>query len=82
MYQTPDVVEQRRRTLQALNLRLGERVLDIGSDPGLLSRDMATIVGPQGIVVGCDLSESMLAMARKRCADQPWVKFEQGDAVS
>ena len=29
VYLTPDVVEQRCRTLRALNLRPGERVLDV-----------------------------------------------------
>jgi SAM-dependent methyltransferase len=82
IYRTPDVVEQRRRTLRALNLQPGERVLDIGTGPGFLLRDMATMVGPQGIAVGCDLSQPMLAMAGKRCADQPWVNFEPGDAAS
>ena len=34
-YLTPDVVEQRRATLQALALRPGERVLDVGTSSGL-----------------------------------------------
>lgn len=82
VYLTPDVVEQRSRTLRALNIRPGERVLDIGSGPGLLLRDMAATVGPEGSAVGFDQSDAMLAMAKARCADQPQVSFEKGDALA
>ena len=82
IYLTPDVVEQRRQVLQALQLVAGERVLDIGSGPGLLAREMASSVGPQGRVCGVDLSEAMVAMASKRCADQPWTEFRTGDATT
>jgi ubiquinone/menaquinone biosynthesis C-methylase UbiE len=81
VYMTPDVVAQRCAVLKALDLREGEKVLDIGSGPGLLALDMAAAVGPAGRVCGIDLSESMLAMSRKRCAGQPWTEFQQGDAT-
>jgi arsenite methyltransferase len=67
--------------LQALTLRPGERVLDIGAGPGLLSQAMAEAVGPTGRVCGIDISESMLALARARRADQPNVEFQPGDAT-
>jgi arsenite methyltransferase len=70
-YQTPDVVAQRAATLHALALQVGERVVDIGSGPGLLAAEMAAQVGPAGKVVGLDLSDSMLALSRERCGDLP-----------
>jgi arsenite methyltransferase len=79
-YTTPDVVEQRRRVIDALALRPGERVLDVGSGPGLLAAEMAEVVGADGAVHGVDPSESMLAMARARGA--PGTEFHAGDAVS
>ncbi|MFQ5775082.1 MAG: class I SAM-dependent methyltransferase [Kiloniellaceae bacterium] len=81
VYQTPDVVAQRRDVLEALDLTPGERVLDVGSGPGLLAYDMAAAVGPEGRVRGIDLSEDMLAMSRARCAEHPWAEFEPADAA-
>ena len=82
LYLTPDVVAQRRKVLDALKLREGEQVLDIGSGPGLLAYDMAASVGPDGRVCGIDISEDMLTMSRKRCVEQPWTEFQRADATS
>jgi ubiquinone/menaquinone biosynthesis C-methylase UbiE len=79
-YLTTDVIEQRCQVLRSLGLTPGEHVLDIGSGPALLARDLASTVGETGRVCGYDLSEAMLEMGRRRCADQPWVDFDQGDA--
>ena len=81
LYLTPDVVEQRCQVLKALQLREGERILDIGSGPGLLAYDMAASVGPDGRVCGIDISEDMLAMSRKRCANRPWAEFLRAEAT-
>ena len=70
-YTTPDVVEQRRQVIAALALRPGERVLDIGSGPGLLAAEMAEVVGPEGCVDGVDPSESM-----------PGIEFHPADALA
>ncbi len=66
IYTTPDVIEQRRTILGALALQPGERVIDIGSGPGLLASEMAVAVGTDGRICGVDVSESMLALARAR----------------
>ncbi|TJV47303.1 MAG: methyltransferase domain-containing protein, partial [Mesorhizobium sp.] len=81
LYLTPDVVEQRCQVLKALQLREGERILDIGSGPGLLAYDMAASVGPDGRVCGIDISDDMLAMSRKRCANRPWAEFLRAEAT-
>ncbi len=82
MYQTSDMAGVRRRTIEALDLAAGARVLDLGSGPGLFADEMAQMVGPTGCVRGVDLSESMVAISRARCADSPQVDFQIGDAVS
>jgi arsenite methyltransferase len=66
VYMTPDVVEQRRRTLQALDLQSGERVLDIDCGPGFLASEMAEAVGTEGLVCAIDPSPSMLELAGRR----------------
>jgi arsenite methyltransferase len=84
MYSTPDVIAQRRWTRKALNLRPGESVVDVGSGPGLLAAEMALDVGPTGRVSGVDISETMLQMARSRCAQltsAALVDFQVGDAT-
>jgi ubiquinone/menaquinone biosynthesis C-methylase UbiE len=81
IYSTPDVVGQRQAVLQALELRPGERVLDVGSGPGFLAADMAVAVGDSGRVRGIDISESMVAISQNRCANFSHVAFQVGNAT-
>lgn len=85
VYQTPDIIAQRHRTLTALEPREGEHILDIGAGPGLLVADMAAVVGPEGHVTGLEISDSMLAVARRRCASLPIadrITLVKGDATA
>jgi arsenite methyltransferase len=77
----PAAIARRRRILETLQPQPGECVLDIGCGPGVLASEIASVVGTSGQVCGIDVSESMLALARLRCAGQPWVEFRHGDAV-
>ena len=81
-YLTNDVIEQRLEVQRALDLRAGERVLDIGSGPGLLALEMARSVGADGRVCGLDSSEAMLEMGRRRCSAHPQCDFQHGDAAA
>src|SRR5437016_12879499 len=80
IYSTPDVVAQRQAVLQGLELRPGERVLDVGSGPGFLAADMAMAVGDWGRVCGIDISENMVAISRSRCANRFHLEFQARDA--
>jgi arsenite methyltransferase len=85
LYLHPDMVERRRRVRQALALRPGERVLDVGCGPGFLTGEVASEVGADGWVSGIDISEAMLAAARARSANDPaaaWIGFREGDAMA
>ncbi len=81
IYSTPDVVAQRQAVLQGLELRPGERVLDVGSGPGFLAAEMAVGVGDSGRVSGIDISENMVALSRSRCATLSHVEFQTGNAT-
>ena len=79
-YLTPDVTRQRIRTLEALQLQLGEFVLDVGCGTGLLAHDMAILVGENGRVVGIDNNQHRLSLAEQRCVGLPQVQIKQGKA--
>lgn len=81
LYLTPDVAAQRAQFLGALEPRPGERVLDVGSGPGFLAAAIAEATGSSGVVSGIDISEPLLAAARKHCAHLAWVEFQQADAT-
>ena len=77
-YQTPEIVNQRLRTLAALALMHGESVLDAGCGTGLLLEQAARAVGNGGRAEGVDFSDAMLVYARARCADLEQVGLQQG----
>ena len=49
--------------VQALPLRAGLRVLEIGCGPGVAARAVAERVGPSGFVLGIDRSAKAIAQA-------------------
>jgi ubiquinone/menaquinone biosynthesis C-methylase UbiE len=55
-----------RLLLDRAALRPGEAVLDIATGPGTVARLAAEQVGPRGRVVGADLSEAMIAIAKAK----------------
>lgn len=50
--------------VEALPLRSGLRVLEIGCGPGALAREIARRVGPSGHMLGVDRSAAAIAQAR------------------
>jgi arsenite methyltransferase len=77
-YLTPEIVNQRLRTLSGLALARGESVLDAGCGTGLLLEQEALAVGADGRAEGIDSSNDMLDLARQRCTDLPQVQLQQG----
>jgi arsenite methyltransferase len=82
IYSTPDVAKQRQIVLSALKLKPGERVLDIGSGPGLLIEDMAVAIGQKGSICGIEISEPFIELSKKRCSHLSQVEILNGDATS
>src|SRR5947209_10267232 len=66
------------------HLQPGEQVVDVGSGAGLDSLIAAKMVGPDGQVIGVDMTPAMLEMARKsaREAGSGHVEFREGLAES
>jgi arsenite methyltransferase len=60
-YRTPDLVQQREATLQRLNLKRGERVVDIGCGPGFLCENMAAAISDSLKSITSESSPSLSA---------------------
>jgi ubiquinone/menaquinone biosynthesis C-methylase UbiE len=54
--------------LDAVGLRPGARVLDVGCGTGDVTMEAARRVGPSGLALGVDVSLTMLECARRRAA--------------
>jgi len=52
--------------LDSLAVQPGERIVDIGCGPGTTAVELAQRVGPGGEVIALDISEAMLAAAKRR----------------
>jgi arsenite methyltransferase len=81
---TPEVVAQRAATRSALAARAGERGLDLGCGPGLLTCELAREVAPDGRIVSIDTSAEMVAATRGRATEQNLahlVESRVGDAT-
>jgi SAM-dependent methyltransferase len=66
--------------IDRLAVRPGERIIDVGCGCGDTTLELARRAGPDGRVVGIDLSAPMLARARERARGASNVDFVQGDA--
>jgi 2-polyprenyl-3-methyl-5-hydroxy-6-metoxy-1,4-benzoquinol methylase len=53
--------------LDRIGLRRGMHCLDVGCGIGAVALQMAQVVGPNGWVVGVDMDEDCLAIARREC---------------
>src|ERR1700759_2538350 len=74
---------QRLRAVQALGLRAGDTVVDMACGTGLNFALLEEAVGPGGQIVGVDLTDAMLAVARDRIATNGWsnISLVQADAA-
>ena len=74
---------QRRRAVHALGLRAGDSVIDMACGTGLNFPLIEAMIGPQGRIVGVDLTDAMLAQAQDRVAANGWsnVSLVQSDAA-
>jgi ubiquinone/menaquinone biosynthesis C-methylase UbiE len=74
---------QRRLAVQALGLRPGDTVVDVACGTGLNFSLIEQAIGPDGRIVGVDLTDAMLAQAQQRIESNGWsnISLVQADAA-
>ena len=74
----------RREAVKRLHLKRGDLVADIGCGTGLNFALLQEAIGPEGRIIGVDLTDAMLEQARRRIAKAGWrnVELAQADAAS
>lgn len=78
----PGMSGERRIAQELLELAPGEHALDVACGTGAFTREFGLRVGRDGLAVGIDVSETMLARAVRETAEAalPQVAFVRGDA--
>ena len=73
----------RRRAVQALRLRPGDSVVEIACGTGLNFPLIEQEIGPEGRIVGVDLTDAMLVQAQHRIERRGWsnISLVQADAA-
>ncbi|MCH7659666.1 MAG: methyltransferase domain-containing protein [Euryarchaeota archaeon] len=80
----PGIAGLRRQTAHALDLELGDTVIEMGCGTGANLAFLREQVGPEGSVVGVDFSDGVLQRARTHVENEGWenVHLVRGDARS
>jgi ubiquinone/menaquinone biosynthesis C-methylase UbiE len=74
---------QRLRAAEALRLRPGDSVVEVACGTGLNFSLIEQAIGPEGRIVGVDLTDAMLAQAQHRIETNGWsnISLVQADAA-
>lgn len=75
-------LQERRKTVDDLNLKPGDVVLDLGCGPGLWTHLLAEKVKPNGRVVGLDFSSDLINYAMENLKKDPLsniIEFRKGN---
>jgi ubiquinone/menaquinone biosynthesis C-methylase UbiE len=74
---------QRLRAVQSLGLRPGDSVVEIACGTGLNFSLIEQAIGPDGRIVGVDLTDAMLSQAQRRIETNGWsnISLVQADAA-
>jgi ubiquinone/menaquinone biosynthesis C-methylase UbiE len=85
LYPVPGYPQQSQRVqaVRALRLRPGDSVVDVACGTGLNFSLIERAIGPEGRIVGVDLTDAMLAQAQHRIETSGWrnVSLVQADAA-
>lgn len=74
----------RKKAVEALSLKPGDTVIELGCGTGLNFGFLQQSIGAQGQIIGVDLTAAMLAKARQRAQRNRWNNIEliQSDAAT
>ena len=72
----------RQKAVELLNLKSGDRVLDVGCGPGGSFPYLVHAVGSSGEVVGVEISPEISVNARRRIAKNRWKNVEVIEAAA
>lgn len=70
------------RCLEALALRSGETVLQVGAGVGYYTAILAYLVGPRGRVYAFEIESDLAARARQNLQDWPWVHVRARSGIA
>ncbi len=76
----PFLQDTARRLIELANLSAGARVLDVATGTGIIPLLAAERIGANGKIIGIDISEEMLAVARQKLPPVSNLQFQIGDA--
>lgn len=65
--------------VDAANVQPGQAVLDVACGTGVVAREASNRIGERGRIVGLDLNDAMLVVARRI---RPDIEWRQGDAMA
>jgi ubiquinone/menaquinone biosynthesis C-methylase UbiE len=65
-------LQEREQMVRDLALAQGSLVVDAGCGPGLWTPLLAEAIGPEGRIIGVDISLEALVTAQKRCCHAPY----------
>jgi len=74
----------RKMAVKALNLKAGDTVLDLACGTGINFPLYQQYIGPEGRIIGVDITDAMLEQAQKKVASYGWsnVTLIQHDAAT
>jgi ubiquinone/menaquinone biosynthesis C-methylase UbiE len=64
-----------RRVVDKMDIQPGQSILDLGSGTGKNDCFIARKIGPDGNILGLDISKEMISLSKKRCRSYPNVSF-------